>query len=228
MEDFLRFLNTYELWIYVVLGIIFLVYFNKLYNAWKGWKTTLFGLEKENAQRTMSSAMTIVGLIGLMILAEFLVISFVVPSYPRSLFLATPTLDLLATPTATINVLDAQSMTSAGRAVTPVQEGASGCIPGQLEWIEPLDGEIVSGVKTLIGTVNIPTIGFYKYEFSAAGSNTWVTIAAGNDQKTKEELGTWNAGQLVPGDYVLRLIVTDSLNNPLPPCDIRVRVTSEE
>ena len=229
MEDFLRFLNRYEIWIYGVLGVLFLLYFRKLLIALQAWQSSVFGLEKESAQRKLSAAVTVVGLIGLMILSEFFLITFVVPSYPQSLLLATPTLDILATPTATINVLDAQSITDAGMSAVRVAEGEDGCIVGQLEWTAPLDGEEVSGGVTLEGIVNVPTMGFYKYEYSTAGSDEWVTIAAGNVGNAEaQELGTWNTGQLVPGDYVLRLIVTDSLNNTLPPCSIQVRVVSEE
>lgn len=229
MEDFLRFLNTNELWIYAFLGFIFILYLRKLLNAWQGWRNSIFGLEKENAQRKMSSALTVVGLIGLMILAEFFVISFVVPSYPKSLLLATPTLNLLATPTMTLSVFDAQVNTRVDAASTPLPEGASGCIPGQVEWVEPRSGDVVSGVLELKWIINIPAMGFYKYEYSAAGSNIWITIAAGNDPSNEEPLsGTWNTGQLVPGDYHLRLVVMDNLNNPLPPCDILVHVVSEE
>ena len=229
MEDFLRFLYTNEIWIYALLGVIFLIYLRKLLISFRGWRTSIFGLEKENAQRRLSSAITVVGLIGLMIAAEFIMITFVVPSYPQSLLLPTPTLDLLATPTATLNVLGVQVRTEAENISTPNAGVTNGCIPGQLEWTDPQDGEDVSGTIELKGTVNVTAMGFYKYEYSSAGSDQWITIAAGNGAKTEEGLGgVWNTGQLVPGDYALRLVVMDNLNNPLPPCEIFVRVVSEE
>lgn len=229
MEEFLRFLYANEVWIYSLLGFIFLIYFRKLIIAWRGWKTTIFGLEKENAQRRLSAAITVVGLVGLMLAAQFFLITFVVPSYPQTLLLATPTLDLLTTPTATLNVLDVQVRTgSEGQNFAETAE-SNGCIPGQLEWVVPQEGETVSGAITLQGTVNIAAMGFYKYEFTSAGSQNWVTIAAGNEVKIESELGgSWNTANLVPGDYTLRLMVMDNLNNPLPACEITVRVVGEE
>jgi hypothetical protein len=52
-----------------------------------------------------------------------------------------------------------------------------------------------------------------------------------NIQRIDEELdGSWNTQALVPGDYRLRLVMTDNENQTLPACEITVRVTppSEE
>ncbi|MCJ7624006.1 MAG: hypothetical protein MUO76_10925, partial [Anaerolineaceae bacterium] len=77
MEDLLQFLQTYELWIYGVLGAVALLYIRKLILAWHEWRTAVFGLEREGALRRFSSALTIVGLLGIILLAQFFVISFV-------------------------------------------------------------------------------------------------------------------------------------------------------
>jgi len=227
MEEFLRFLNNYEVWIYLVLGLVFILYSRKLINAWQIWKNSIYGLEKESAQRILSAALAMVGLLGLMILSEFVIISFVVPSYPQLVQLPTPTLDLLATPTGTLNVLGVNA--GSGTQAVPTAAGGTGCIPGQLEWFDPLPDQQIRGAIVLKGTVSLPNMAFYKFEYSSSGSNTWVTIAAGNETKVETDLGgSWNTAQLVPGDYILRLLVTDNLNNMLPPCDISVRVLSPE
>lgn len=229
MEELLRFLNRNELLIYTLLGLVFVVYLQKLIVAWQEWKSTLFGLEKENAQRKLRGSLTVVGLLGLMILSEFVLISFVVPAYPQSMLLPTPTLNLLATPTGTLNVLGVNMQSGSQVLSTQQLAGGGGCIEGQLEWFEPTDGQEVSGAVVLKGTVSLPNMAFYKFEYSAAGSNSWVTIAAGNEAKTDEPLGgSWNTSELVPGDYLLRLVVTDNLNSQLKPCDISVRVISTE
>ena len=228
MEDVLRFLFEYELWIYVLLGVVFLVYFRKLLIAWKEWKTAIFGLEKENGQRKFSSALTVVGLLGVMLLAEFVLISFVVPAYPKSLLLPTPTLDLFVTSTATLSILGAEPITSINSTSTPPSPGESGCIPGQVEWLSPISGDEVTGVVDLEGIVNVLTLGFYKYEYSASGSGNWITIAAGNESSAEPFEGKWSTGQLVPGDYLLHLVVTDNLNNEYARCELQVRVVSEE
>jgi hypothetical protein len=227
MEELLRFLHQYEVWIYAFLGLVFVIYLRKLGIAWQEWRSSLFGLEKENAQRRVRTALTMVGLLGMMILSEFVLISFIAPAYPQSLLLPTPTLNLLSTPTATLDVL---RVNAEGGTPLPQQSNTdNNCIPGQLEWIEPAPDAVVSGRVTLQGTVSMINMAFYKFEYSAAGSNLWVTIAAGNEPKVEEALGgIWNTSELVPGDYVLRLEVTDNLNNELSPCDISVRVISED
>jgi hypothetical protein len=105
--------------------------------------------------------------------------------------------------------------------------GAEGCIPGVVEWTSPKSGGQVSGVVTLKGTVNVANLGFYKYEYSQGSSGNWITIAAGNQKRTDSELGgAWNTGQLIPGDYKLRLVVADNQNQTLPACVIAIRIIS--
>jgi hypothetical protein len=212
-----------------LLGVVFLIYFRKMMVAWRDWRSAVFGLEKENAQRKFSASLTVVGLLGMMLLTEFVLISFIAPAFPKTFLLATPTLNLLATPTATLSILGAEAGIVVQTESTPMPEGTNGCIPGQIEWTVPRDGATLQGVIELQGTVNLPTLGFYKFEYSAVGSNSWMPIAAGSDKKENEPLGgNWNTGQLVPGDYLIRLVVTDNLNAELAPCVITVQVIAEE
>ncbi len=227
MEELLRYLKQNEIWIYIILGFGFVIYLRKLAASWQEWKASLFGLERENAQRRVRASLTMVGLLGLMILSEFVMISFVMPAYPQSMLLPTPTLNLLVTPTATMDVLGA-GVLSGTSAATPAS-GATGCIEGQLEWKVPEPDQEVSDAVVLEGTVSMPNMAFYKFMYSVSGSNLWVTIAAGNEPKVEEPLGgSWDTSELVPGDYTLRLVVTDNLNAELPPCDVSVRVISSE
>ena len=52
----------------------------------------------------------------------------------------------------------------------------------------------------------------------------WSTIAAGNTNIVNNILGNWDTTLLVPGDYLLRLVVADSQNQLLPACVVSVRV----
>jgi hypothetical protein len=228
MEDLLQFLQTYELWIYGVLGAVALLYIRKLILAWHEWRTAVFGLEREGALRRFSSALTIVGLLGIILLAQFFVISFVAPAYPKSSFLQTPTISFLSTPTDALTISETDTNSDFVSEDTGPNEAGEGCIEGQIEWTFPGPGDDISGIIELEGTVNLLNLGFYKYEFSQPGSDTWVTIAAGNEIKNSQPLGgVWNTSQLIPGDYLLRLVVTDSQNVELLPCEIMVRVISE-
>ncbi len=60
------------------------------------------------------------------------------------------------------------------------------------------------------------------------GQDNWTTIAGGNIKKVEEPLGNWDTGQRLPGDYLLRLVVTNNEGTALPPCIIPVKVVGEE
>jgi len=230
MKDLLRFLDINELWVYVLTGAVGLVYLQKLVVAWQEWRGALFGLERENAQRRLGMALTVLILLGLIALAEFGMVSFVAPSIPELATLATPTMDLLATPTATLDATEEAASTPGGIAPTAqAVSSAQGCIQGQVEWISPTPGQEVSGTVSLQATVDVPDLGFYRYEYSQPGSSTWTIIAAGQtalNDKNGHNLGTWNTGLLAQGDYFLRLVAIDSQNQTLSACQVNVRVVS--
>ena len=82
----------------------------------------------------------------------------------------------------------------------------------------------VQGKIVISGTIDVPNFGFYKYEYAPQGSETWSTIAAGDKTIREGELGAWDTSQLTPGDYQLRLLVTDNLGKALPACIVPVHV----
>ena len=230
LERILPALQQYELGIYVLLGVVALINFQKLVSAWNEWRGALFGIERDIALRRFRTNLTIFVLVILFALVEFVIVSFVIPSYPGNVALATPTLDVLATPTVTlvarIGGVATDKATSTPTPQPTVQ--AEGCVPGQIEWIEPTPGQEISATVRLVGTVNVPNLGFFKYEYSEPGSDLWNTIAANNEPKVKGEIGFWNTSQLQPNDYLLRLVVVDNQNQTLPVCTIQVRVVSSQ
>lgn len=224
MEDVLRFLEKNELLIYLIGGAVGLFYLLRLFISWREWRGTLFGLERESAQRRFSQNMSVVILIALFMMAAFILVSLVSPTMPQTGALPTPTLDLLATPTLPVT-------TGTGTEIAPTQQvlalstvEVGQCEPGRIEWIEPLPGSEISGTVELIGTVNIDDFGFYKYEYSSLGGSTWSTIAAGDAPVTNGKLGDWNTSQILPGDYLLRLVAVNNQNQALPACVVQVRI----
>lgn len=218
-----KFLGTYEVLIYILLAIAGLFALRWLWQSWSEWQEALYSLEKEFALRRAGQAVALLTLIAILFCGEFIVASFVIPSLPASYFLATPTLDLLATPTHTLSPeLATQS------ALTPragIGFGASsGCLPGQVIITSPKAGSEVKGRVSIQGTASIPNFGFYKYEVSPLNADTWVTIAAGREVKVDSSLGEWDTTALPAGDYQLRLVVIDNKGEALPPCIIPVRV----
>lgn len=229
MEEILRFLKNFEIPIYVILGLVAVWMLRKMASAWRELRSSLFGLERENAQRRFNGALTGFAFMLLFAITEFIMVSIVYPDFPNTQVLPTPTLQLLATPTITLQ--PESGVTPTVSEVTPtvgiIDEG--GCVAGQLEWTYPTAGETLQGEVTLRGTVNVPNLGFYQYEFSQPGSTIWTTIAAGNtpiidNPMGGEGSGLWDTSTLTPGDYLLRLVVRDNANNLFPACTINVRI----
>lgn len=231
MEEALRFFRTYELWIYILLALGGIVYVRKFILAWDELRGAAFGLERESAQARINHSASMLVLLLVMAIAEFSVVTFVVPAYPGANPLLTPTLDFLATPTTTLPAEQASVGPEQEPAPTitlpPVQlQQGEGCLAGQVELVEPMDGREVIGVVTLLGTAKSENFGFYKYEVSRPGDSLWLTIQAGRDVVEEGELGQWDTRSLQNGDYLLRLVVSDNQGETLPPCIIQVRINN--
>ncbi len=231
MRDFFAVLERYEIWIYALLGVVLLVYLRRLALSAREWRAAQFGFEKVVAQRKISFALTLVVIFGLLMLAEFVLVSFVAPALPQQRILATPTLDLLSTPTATLGVPEiGATPTSESIQATPLAVTAEGCVPGSIEWLYPKNGDEIQGTVNLDFIVNVVNLGFYKYEYVQAGSTNWETIAADNvpvvntPEPDAAPQHAWNTSALIPGDYQLRLVVTDNANNTFPACTISIRI----
>jgi hypothetical protein len=223
MAAIYRFLSTYEVLIYIVLAIGGLFAGRWLWSSWNEWRRAVFNLEREFALRRMGRAVALLSLVLILSCAELITASIIVPSLPASFFLATSTLDLLSTPTGTISAELATQIALTPRPV-PTLEGAQGCQPGRLMITSPKAGSEVSGTVDIQGTVDIPNFGFYKYEVAPINSDTWATISAGRDIRVDQSLGSWDTTAVTPGDYQLRLVVTDNQGQALPACIIPVRV----
>ncbi len=225
MEVFFRFLADYEILIYLVLALGGLFSFRWMWRSWREWRNAYFGLEREFALRRLGQAVGASTLILALACGVFIVASFIVPGLPASALLGTPTIDLLASPLGTL-APDSATASSASQAAAPAA-GQSGCVPGQLEIISPKSGDEVGGSVEIIGTVNLPNFGFYKYEIAPAGTENWATVLADRKTGTGIKLGDWSTTALTPGDYLFRLVVTDNQGQLLPPCIISVRVKGQ-
>jgi hypothetical protein len=231
MEEALRFFRTYEMWMYVILALAGLVYIRKFILSWEELRRAAFGLERESAQSSLNQSAGMLVLLFVMAVAVFVLVSFVAPTFPASNPLLTPTMDLLASPTTTLvaegTELESATPTAGEVSLTPtIAVVGEGCIPGQIMLTEPADGTEINGVIVVKGTASIQNFGFYKYELAQPGETTWLTIQAGRDIIQDGDLGQWDTRTLAPGDYMLRLIVTDNQGESLEPCVIRVHVNN--
>jgi hypothetical protein len=221
MGEILRFFKENEVFIYLILGIFAVWWFRKFLAAWRELRNAAFGLERQSAQSRLNWVATGFILILLLVVAEFMLVSFVVPAVPGASPLQTPTLDLLASPTITLE--PGQQPVEATPA--PGVETQSGtCIPGKVDIISPKNGDTVRDIVEIIGSADIPNFGFYKFEMAAVNDPTWLTIQAGEIITQEGRLGYWDTSRLIPGDYALRLIVTDNQGQSTEPCVVEVRV----
>ena len=220
MDALFRFLVQYEVLVYLILVIGAVFVARSLWKAWAEWRSAVFGLEKELSFQKVRVSGAFFILLVMIGLSQFCLVTFIVPFLPAATFLLTPTADLLQTPVAT---LSADALTAhPGSATSPA--GLAGCIPGQIMVLSPSPASEVQGKVVILGTVDVPNFGFFKYEYALQGSETWSTIAAGDKTIRDGELGAWDTSQLPPGDYQLRLLITDNLGKALPPCIIPVHV----
>lgn len=228
MEEVLRFFRVNEIWIYLGLGALALWQSRKFAIAWNELRSALFGMERQNAQGRLNQAATTLAFLFIMAIAEFTLVTFIVPSVPGAVPLPTSTLNLLTTATVTLPpITPAVVTTTTVEPTNSTQQAAGqGCVVGVNELTAPKDGDTVSGVVTLKGTVDIPNFGFYSYEIARPGETIWLPIQVGRAITKNDVLGTWDTSALDPGEYMLRLVVTDNQGVALQPCVIKVFVTT--
>ncbi len=222
MRDLLDFLSDYEILLYVSIGLISIVYIRRFLLAWRDARLAIFGLEKEIAgQRMRSNASILVSMVVLMLFI-FIVTTFVTPMLPRVEVMPTPTVELATPQPIALNLGE-------GGDVTPTMEVAESqnCVSGKLELTEPRNGSELNGTVTLKGVINVQDFGFYKYEYSQPGSSTWMIIAANGTLDPEGTLGLWDTSLLTPGEYFLRLVVTDNRSNVIGLCIIGVKLIGE-
>ena len=230
-----HFLVDYQLWIYGILGVLALLYLTRLISAWRERYSTIFGLEREDAQRRLNSALAIFILLILLIGAEFVLITFVIPEWP--LVMLTPTPEnrsseddefMITRPEeGGLSIISTPQGASASTAVSAAASG--GCIPDQLEWLEPHNGDVIDGSYILRATVNVQDMAWYNWAYSLIEDQAnWTTISAGTLPVLEGDLGLWATSQVPNGDYTLRLTVYGLDNRELKPCDVHIRVLNEE
>ncbi|HEX6269587.1 MAG TPA: hypothetical protein VFZ43_05080 [Anaerolineales bacterium] len=223
MGPIYRSLAAYEPLIYIALAIWSLFVFRSMYRSWREWQDSVYSLEREFALTRLVRATAIALLVLGLVFAEFFIATFVAPALPASDILATPTLDLLASPAGTISP-ELATQNALSPVLSPVPSGSSGCIPDQLIITAPEPGGEVRGTVELIGTADIPNFGFYKYEVTPLGIESWATVSAGRVPVRDARLGDWDTTTLANGDYFLRLVATDNVGVSLEPCVIAIRV----
>jgi hypothetical protein len=225
MEQVLQFFRTYELWIYIILGVLGLWQIRKFALAWEELRGAFFGMEREAAQSRVNSAATMVVIFIIMAVTEFTIVTFVAPTVPGANPLPTTTLDLLATPTTTLPAPTQNPNATPGSTPTPGEVAAAeGCAPGQVNLTLPSNGDRISGSTKIRGSADIPNFGFYTLQIAHPGDTVWLPIQVGQQAVKNADLGTWDTSRLAPGAYMLELVVTDNVGKAMTPCAVQVTV----
>jgi hypothetical protein len=223
MGRVLFFLNEYVFLIYIFLFIALVFVIRKIKKSTREKTEAVFGLEIELAKQHRASATAFLFIIGFIALFEFLLVFFIIPAQPEILSLSTPTIDFISLPASTIppEIISTILAQTPGSTITDV---TSNCIPGMIMITYPKAGDQIRGNISIVGTTDVPNFGFYKYEFSLVGTESWTTIQAGREIKIKSRLGDWDTSEITPGDYILRLVVLDNQGQIYPACEIPIRV----
>lgn len=224
MKDVFLFLRTYEAAIYLIVGIAGIICLRKFLIALQEIKNSVFGLERDNGIKHLTQSVSLLVLLLILGFGEFIFITVIGVKLVGNQVLATPTLNLQSTETVSPALNSTSTPGADGSAPTLVVASGNGCIPGKISWTSPTAGQELQGMVELTGTANTPDFGFYKYEYAQAGSDTWITLQAGTAPVTEGKIGNWDTSQVTPGDYQLRLVVTDNSGQASPPCVIQVKV----
>ena len=88
----------------------------------------------------------------------------------------------------------------------------------------PAATEVLSGYTTVMGSVTLDDLWFYKVEWATAGSTEFSYFAGQGQAISNGALGTLDTRILANGDYLLRVTVVDDTGNYPPPCDIPVTI----
>lgn len=229
MNEILLYLRDLEYLVYIILGGLAIWQLRNCVAAWEELRSAAFGLEKESAQNRLNRAAALLVVLLFLGTAEFGLVTFIIPAMPELNPLPTPTVDLLATPTATLVIVPTEPGESVQQ--TPVPGTAvvqAGCIPDEIFISYPENDQVVSGVVEIKGSANITDFGFYKFEISAANTDNWLTIQAGDEPTMDGMLGFWDTTQLDPGNYSLRLVVVDNQGVQRDPCAVFITVERSE
>jgi len=220
METALRFIVTYEVWIYAGLSLGALYYLLQIPAARRRLSQTVFGLEREIARAQIARAVSLLVIVVSILVAVFVVTTFVVPTMPINAERPDNPTPVEAVGTASNDPLQIPGEGAATSAPPLAQQvDNSGCHNPQATLTYPADGSEVIGAIEVRGTADIPNFALYKFEVAGASTGgRWQTISAGTFRVKEGFLGNWESSSFPPGQYAFRLVVSDTAGNSPPPC----------
>jgi hypothetical protein len=162
MDQALLLIQAYQTWIYLVLGLAFVLYARNALLWWRSYERAEFGLERERARRRIVRAGVMGIWVALVAGLTFLAATVLSPAVPAALRpTPLPTVSLLATPSTPAP----QDGAPAATALPEAALDASGCQNPLATLTFPTDGSELSGSVSIQGTADILNFAFYKYEY---------------------------------------------------------------
>jgi len=233
MDSVIRFLAEFEVPIYLILGVFAVVFLRRIVLAYEEKKKAAFGLEREAARRHIVSAATVLILVGLLTAGEFVVATFLAGELDQAPTYATATIDVLSTPTSTldpafIEIPEDATPTPTRYPQAEVEGLNTNCVAGILEITSPQHNDHTKGVVRFEGTVNTESLGSYQFDYSTMGEPNWQTISAGSGVKIEESIGNWYTSELLPGPYLVRLTAFDNQGIESDVCIIIIHVDAND
>ena len=245
MTFFVQLLANYAGLIYIALIVGAVFYVREIIAARQDLQQSLYSLEREAANSRLWRSMLMLGLLGMIAAATFILSTVVAPRVatdegrvtPTAAFTLptnTPTPTFQPTPTRTPRpptpVPGTPAPTIAGAPTeaptpTPLPLPAA-CPDPNVQIVAPVAGQVFSGEIQVRGTADAPNFAFYKLTLSGPATGN-VTQTAGDVARAPVRdgvLGAIDPTSLLsqPGIYVVGLVVVDNTGNELPHCDVSI------
>jgi hypothetical protein len=249
MAFFVQILANYAGLIYIALIVGAVFYIREIASASQDLRQSLYSLEREAANSRLWRGILMLGVLGLIAVATFLLATVVEPQLATEDGRVTPTAAFKLptnTPTPTFQPTPTRTPrppTATPGTPTPVVEGAptetptpttpalpavAGCSDPNVQIVAPVAGQVFSGEIQVRGTADAPNFAFYKLTLNGPATGG-VTQTAGDVVRTTVRDGVLGAIDPVnllsqPGVYTLGLVVVDNTGNELPHCDVAIVV----
>jgi len=238
MTILVKLIADYAIWLYVLLGLVALLFLRAYMVARRERDNSIFALERESAsgrmaQATMGFLVTFILIGGVFYTSQSLVEGIPLPEItptPTALIVLPPSPTpppLLPTPTPTETPRPRPTLPPL-ETVAPTpdapQAAPANCLDPGVRISEPGTGAAVSGVIQIIGSASIPDFWYYKFEFRGNGFGDWTFIQRFDTSINGGILGAWDTRSVPSGNYELRLVVVDKTGNYPEPCVVQLSV----
>ncbi len=248
MAFFVQLLANYAGLIYIALIVGGVFYVREIILARQDLQQSLYSLEREAATSRMWRSVLMLGVLGLIAAATFVLSTVVAPAAitsegsvtPTAAFTlptTTPTPTFQPTPTRTprpptptpgLPTPTVAGVSTEAPTPSPVPLPAGQCPDPNVQIVAPVAGQVFSSEIQVRGTADAPNFAFYKLTLNGPATGG-VTQTAGDVVRAPVRggvLGAIDPTTLLtqPGVYIVGLVVVDNTGNELPHCDVSIIV----